>query len=290
MKPLLLKTTHPQTLLSYRYAVLSVAVVLYLMGWVVLLWIGSQQLRHQWQEAVPFSVEMIDTATESQIFQYQKTLETRAYTQAGTVHYISKEEGVKQLQADLGRDSLLLFGENPLPNLLQFQLKSGYFGQVDSITAELKRDELVAQVFFDAGLVEMAERLGAWSWALLLLAIALGVGAVLLVRHALLWTIWANRSTLKIMQLVGARPATLVYPYRRQALFNGLWSGGIASLLVLATAIALNTALGGIFQWAQNLGFWLLLCALPLLGVALWQVSLRSYAARYLLRHPDDWN
>lgn len=275
MKPLLLRTSHPQTFLAYRYAIIGVSVVLYLLGWVGLLALASHILKNQWREAVPFTIELKEGIAQSQAFQFQQKLEGSEFVKLGTVQYVSKEEGLKALQADLGRDSLLLFGENPLPDMLQFQLKGNYFGSVTNIVDSLQKQTEVSYIFYDESLIQTAIQLGYWSWGLLFLALACVVVAVLFIRYALHWVLWANRSIIQVMQLAGADQQTIYYPYRHQGIINGLWSGGLAAAAILLTAFAVNALWGQALSWWLWWQFWFLLLLLPALGVLLWRLATR---------------
>lgn len=267
-------TTHLFSGFAYRYALLSVTAVLYVFSWSVLLWIGSGELRSAWQQAVPFTVELQEGLSASDIFRYEQQLQSRPFVQPGSLNYIPKSEGIRLLQAELGRDSLLLFGENPLPDLFRFQLKSYYLNQIDSLQQLLLTDPPVAQAYSDDRLLDLARRMSGWSGWLGLLVLMLGAGAVLFIRYALRLALGYAQNALPAREALNAEELRI--SYRRQSLISGCISGAATSILTLITALSLNSALGDVFSWWQDPWFWILL-ALPVPAAsALWWLSLKT--------------
>jgi cell division protein FtsX len=114
--------------------------MLYLLGVWGLLAIYTNQFLNYSKENIPFYVELEDDAVESQVFAFQKELETSAFVRPKTVTYISKEDALDLFENDeiMTKEDVLLFGENLLPNMIRFYLNNTHFSDYEKIVKEMK--------------------------------------------------------------------------------------------------------------------------------------------------------
>jgi cell division protein FtsX len=129
-----------KTFINYVATVISLIIMLYLLGVWGLLAIYTNQFLNYSKENIPFYVELKDDAVESQVFAFQKELETSAFVRPKTVTYISKEDALDLFENDeiMTKEDVLLFGENLLPNMIRFYLNNTHFSDYEKIVKEMK--------------------------------------------------------------------------------------------------------------------------------------------------------
>lgn len=147
------------------------------------------------------------------------------------------DEGLRELreQAGLG-EAIEALGENPLPHLLQVTPK----GDDAALAASLQGLEGVDAVQVDAA---WRDRLQRWltlgARAAWVLAVLLGLGALLVVGNTVRLDIQSRREEIGVLQLLGATDGFI----RRPFLYLGACYGLLAGLLALALLAAADAAL-----------------------------------------------
>lgn len=194
-----------------------------------------QQLGQRWDGAPRLSVFVQRNTPSDQIVQVQQTL--RQQGDVKEVLLIAPEQGLAEFEKSAGLSNTLeLLEENPLPPVLVVELQNNtsadrvhglqtewqQMPHVDRVQADL---EWVRKLFH---IMQLGERIT------IVLAILLGLGALLSVGNTIRLAIENRRAEIVVAKLVGATDAFV----RRPFLYSGFWfglSGGIvAVLLVLA--------------------------------------------------------
>jgi cell division transport system permease protein len=174
---------------------------------------------------------------------------------------------------------------------MTFNVNAAY-AETDSllnIKGELKDASIVNDVFYQENLVDdIAQNVRSLSW------ITLGIGmffifvAVTLIHNTVRLALYANRFTIKNMQLVGATWGFISRPYVLRAMRHGFISSVIAAwilVLIIFWAEASLPGLGELQDW--TLFAWLFL-GLLILGVLISTLSTRSVVKKYLKMRVDD--
>lgn len=145
--------------------------------------------------------------------------------------YVSRKDALETLKADLGGDFVDFIGENPLSDKIDVFFKAPYAqsATVDSVSAELMKNELVASVDYNRLMLdEINSNIRAISLWLSIFAALFLVISVLLINNSVRLTIYSKRFTIKTMQLVGATRQFISRPFITRLLLNGLLSAFIA--------------------------------------------------------------
>lgn len=284
---LFMRRQNPQQIKPYRYALLSMTLLLYLLGLFATLSIYFGGVLRELKESLQFSIELRDDATEAEVFRFQKQLEGSDFVKKGSVRYISKEEAGEQLKKELG-DDVFAFGVNPLFNTLRFQMRAEYLDKetgnnFEQIVADIREKGFVADVFYMEIVAEnVAGNLQNLGWLLLLLALIFALVVFALLDNTIKLLLYSNRFIIKNMELVGATRAFIAKPYLQQGLRNGLISSGIAVLLLLLTIFFLQQQVAALAGLGHPFGFTLLFLAVLGLGIALSWWSTRRAVYKYL--------
>ncbi|HEY4441568.1 MAG TPA: permease-like cell division protein FtsX, partial [Candidatus Elarobacter sp.] len=151
--------------------------------------------------------------------------------------YVPKAEGIKRMQAVLGKDfDTSLLTSNPLPNTFHVQVKNA--DDVPVVAAKIAKDPRVAKTDYAADtvqkLLKTAAILGRAGIALIAL---LSISAAIVIANTIRLTVFARRREIAIMQLVGATNMYIRMPFIAEGMLAGVLGAGIAiGVLALAQA------------------------------------------------------
>ncbi len=276
---------------NYLYSILSVALVLFLLGFFGLLIAHGQRLVKSFKEKVVVIVELKDDVPEQEVNGLKETINSKVFTKAGSVEYVDKETAQDEMKEEFGEDFLKLDMPNPFFDVITFNVNAA-FAHTDSlvnIKGGLKDESIVNDVFYQENLVDDIEsNVRKLSW------ITLGIGlffifvAVTLIHNTVRLALYANRFIIKNMQLVGATWEFISRPYVIRAIRHGFISSIIAGgilVLIIFWAEASLPSLGELQDW--TVFAWLFL-GLILLGVLINTLSTRSVVKKYLKMRVDD--
>jgi cell division transport system permease protein len=221
---------------SYTYAIVSVTITLFMLGLVASFMLYSESGSRYLVEQVEINLELKATANEVDILQLQKKLEKEPYVKSSV--YVSKEEAAKITMDELGAD-LSLLDYNPLFAKLALNFTSEYLApdSLEKITAELKKNPLVADVYYDSGTLGLVSK-GVKQAGIVIsvLGLMILIISLTLIDNTIRLSMYSNRFLIKSMQLVGATRWFIIKPFIIRGLFNGFVSGTIA-IIALAGAI-----------------------------------------------------
>jgi len=214
---------------SYVSVVVSTTLVLFVAGLIGLLVLSTDKLSAHIKENFAVGVTLKSTAKEQDVKQLMRSIEVSDYAKGAA--YVSRKDALETLKADLGGDFVDFIGENPLSDKIDVFFKAPYAqsATVDSVSAELMKNELVASVDYNRLMLdEINSNIRAISLWLSVFAALFLVISVLLINNSVRLTIYSKRFTIKTMQLVGATRQSISRPFITRLLLNGLLSAFIA--------------------------------------------------------------
>ena len=214
---------------SYVSVVVSTTLVLFVAGLIGLLVLSTDKLSAHIKENFAVGVTLKSTAKEQDVKQLMRSIEVSDYAKGAA--YVSRKDALETLKADLGGDFVDFIGENPLSDKIDVFFKAPYAqsATVDSVSAELMKNELVASVDYNRLMLdEINSNIRAISLWLSIFAALFLVISVLLINNSVRLTIYSKRFTIKTMQLVGATRQFISRPFITRLLLNGLLSAFIA--------------------------------------------------------------
>lgn len=214
---------------SYVSVVVSTTLVLFVAGLIGLLVLSTDKLSAHIKENFAVGVTLKSTAKEQDVKQLMRSIEVSDYAKGAA--YVSRKDALETLKADLGGDFVDFIGENPLSDKIDVFFKAPYAqsATVDSVSAELMKNELVASVDYNRLMLdEINSNIRAISLWLSVFAALFLVISVLLINNSVRLTIYSKRFTIKTMQLVGATRQFISRPFITRLLLNGLLSAFIA--------------------------------------------------------------
>jgi len=215
-------------------ATISISLVLFLLGLIILLALMANNLSAYVKERLSFDITLSDDITEPEINRLIDSLKTIDFVKSA--EYISKEAAARQLSADIGQNPEEFLGFNPLPGLIVVRLYSEYISpekipeierQIKGVSADFSsieyRKELMTLVndnFRKIGVVLL-------SIAALLLLITFA-----LINNTIRLAIYANRFLIHTMKLVGATSGFIRKPFIASQIFSGMIAAVLAIVLL----------------------------------------------------------
>ncbi|MEL6672678.1 MAG: permease-like cell division protein FtsX [Bacteroidota bacterium] len=269
------------------------ALVLYFLGLFAAFMVFSNSYAREKQSSLELSVELHDGINSTRLAVLETQLKSREYVQK--LRYVSKAEAGKIFMERTGDDVVsLMDGVNPLPASFELTLWPQYVAQdsLEWIKLELNQELLVSKVDFNMEMITLMNRnIQVVSMIFLGIGLVLMVVALYLIFATIRLSIYAQRLTIRSMQLIGATQAFI----RRPFLKNGLVQGGIAGLLaggfLVLTMLIIRRYLASIDLEVQGIsspGFIAILGGIVLLGLALGLAGSYFAVNRYLNRNLDE--
>ena len=225
------------------YVTLSLALVLFLLGFVVYWALRIDQLSQQLQDQLDVVVELeADHSLEDRRKLLAYLGETRFHNPLTAPQYESKEAALSQLDRDFTEDLKGLGVDNPLLDVVTFNVLPAYLSE-DSLRMVAEEVQLrggVQGVFYQTGVIaEVAGNAQRITYGLIGLMSLFLIITTILIHNTVRLSLAANRMIIRMQELVGASWGFIARPYLLRGLFQGLAAGllavaGLGALLLAA--------------------------------------------------------
>ncbi|MDR3262554.1 MAG: permease-like cell division protein FtsX [Tannerella sp.] len=198
------------------------------------------------KENISFSVILKDDVKEVDIRQMQKNLSNLPFIKS--TEYITKEEAMKEMIAELGEDPQIFLGFNPFQASIEVRLKSEYMNPDSLRIVEKKLTSFanVSELFYQEDMIRLVNsnirRIGIVLSALI---IALMLISFALISNTIRLLIYSKRFLIYTMRLVGATPGFIRWPFIKYNMVSGFFAG-IAAILMLVGALYLQQQIVGL--------------------------------------------
>lgn len=234
---------------SYLSVVLSVSLVLFTLGLVGLFLLYTQKLSDQVVENIGFTAYLHDDVKEVDVDRLKKAIDAADYTRTST--FISKEEAVEILKADLGEDFMQYLDYNPLLASIEVKVLPTY-ANTDSlavIKSSLSRSSKIKEIVYQESLIQkVQENLRIAGLVMLIFSSLLLVVSIALINNSIRLAIYSRRFLIKSMQLVGATQSFIRRPFVKRGILHGILSAMIAILLIMIVMYYLQQILPDLIQ------------------------------------------
>jgi cell division transport system permease protein len=279
---------------THSSTVLSITLVLFLLGMCLLVEYHSYRITHDIQERITLKVDLEPEITDEMASLLK--LQIEAMPEVKHVDYISKEKAAEIFSEDLNDDFVSFIGYNPLYPSMMVNLKVNYLpevrqeGRSESIadfTSKVSSMEYVTGVTYQETVVnELNDVFYKITWFLIIFMALLILVSILLISSTIRIALYAQRETIRTMQLVGAKSGFIARPFIGRSIWFGLL-GGLIAIAILAIAIgAVNQSFSGLNLLDPSHLFWYVGIAVVilLLGILLSYLSTLFAVSRHL-RH-----
>ena len=275
---------------THTSTVLSITLVLFVLGLLMLIGLHSYQYTNSIEEGVLYNVILSPDTDDDSAMALKAQLEDKnAYPYVKDVHYISKDEAAENFTQELGDDFVNFIGHNPLFPSLEVTLKSNILDAnngrtVTQFISQLKMNEFVDDVVYQENMVnELNDTLSKIAWFMIGIMALLLFVSIMLINATIRIAIYEKRFTIKTMQLVGAKRGFIIAPYLRRSVLFGFLGGIIAIVLVVLLVYIVNNQFNIGIDFAANRNYYICLGGVILvLGIVISFVSTYFSLLRYI--------
>ena len=218
-------------------SVISIALVLFLLGLILLMGLMGDTLSRFVKENITFSVVLKDDMSEGEVKRMQKKLEAEPFIKS--IEYISKEQASKELEEELGERPETFLGFNPLQASLEVKLHSEYANpdSLQLIEKQFKKYTNVSELLYRKDMMEVVnDNLKRIGIILLSLAAVLMIISFVLISNTIRLLIYSKRFLIHTMKLVGASWGFIRGPFLRKNVWSGILAAIVADSILMGTA------------------------------------------------------
>lgn len=222
-------------------ATISIALVLFLLGLLVMLALFANKLSIYIKENLSFTIILNDKMSNAEIKQLQKSLDLATYVKSAT--YISKEQAAKELEEELGENPDDFLGFNPLSASIEIRLKSEYANSdsIQMIEKDLKTKTNIQDVLYKKELMQSVnENMNRAGLILAILSSVLLLISFALINNTIRLMIYSKRFLIYTMKLVGATDGFIRKPFLQANLISGIVAAFIAITMLLGLLFYLS--------------------------------------------------
>ena len=204
-------------------SVISISLVLFLLGLILLIGMLGNKLSVYVKENLSFSIVLKDNQKETEIKKMQKSLDALPFIKS--TEYISKEQAAKELEEELGENPETFLGFNPLQASIEVKLHSEYANpdSLQVIEKKIRNYTSVSELPYRKDMMEMVhnnmKRLGL---ILLTLAAVLMIISFVLISNTIRLLIYSKRFLIHTMKLVGATSGFIRRPFVKYNIVSGI--------------------------------------------------------------------
>lgn len=234
---------------AWLSTVISISLVLLLVGVAALLVVNARSVSDYFKENMQVSVLMKQEVDDDEAMEYVAELDAMPFIKSSK--FVSREQGTKEMAELLGEDFLKVFETAPIPVSIEVTLKADYVStdSLEVVKKEIRRSGIVDEVVYQQSLVEKL------NTNLKKISVVLGVFIVLLlfisfvlINNTVRLNVFSRRFTIHTMKMVGATKSFIRAPFMVQAVFQGLFSALLATLMLVGILFFVRSEFAQLFE------------------------------------------
>jgi cell division transport system permease protein len=276
---------------TYLYAIISVALVLFMLGFFALLMLYGHKLVTHYKERVDLWLELKPETPEREVTRLVRQIRNEPFVLPESVSFVTKEQAQAAMKEDLGEDGMLSDMPNLFRDVVRFNVRSSFMNN-DSLMQwreTMKSDSVVADLFFDAAnTANIGQNIQNLSLLTLTLAALLIFAAITLIHNTIRLALYANRFVIKNQELVGASWGFISKPYIVRSIWNGFISAFLAILGLAALSFWMQNNIAGLEELQNANGLIGVFVLLILLGILISWISTSFVVRKFLKMRLDD--
>lgn len=269
-------------------SIMSIALVLFLLGLILLIGVLGKELSAYVKENISFSIVLKDALSTTEIKKMQKQLDALPYIKSTT--YISKEQAAKELEEELGENPETFLGFNPLQASIEVKLHSEYANpdSLQHIEKAIKNYTTVSDLLYRKDMMQMVnENVKQVSLILLTLAVILMAISFVLISNTIRLLIYSKRFLIHTMKLVGATAGFIRRPFIWYNLVSGFFASILAILMLTGALYYLQNELDGFIRLLDFQILFFVFAGVLVMGILLSTVATVFAVNKYLRMNVD---
>lgn len=234
---------------AWLSTVISISLVLLLVGVAGLLVANARSVSDYFKENMQVSVLMKQEVGDDEAMEYVSDLDAKPFIKSTT--FVSREQGAKEMTDLLGEDFLNVFEAAPIPVSVDVTLKADYVSSdsLEVVKNEIMKSPLVDEVVYQQSLVDkLNTNLRKISMVLGVFIVLLLFISFVLINNTVRLNVFSHRFTIHTMRLVGATKSFIRAPFLVQAVFQGLFSALLATLMLVGILFFVRSEFAQLFE------------------------------------------
>lgn len=234
---------------AWLSTVISISLVLLLVGVAGLLVANARSVSDYFKENMQVSVLMKQEVGDDEAMEYVSDLDAKPFIKSTT--FVSREQGAKEMTDLLGEDFLNVFEADPIPVSVDVTLKADYVSSdsLEVVKNEIMKSPLVDEVVYQQSLVDkLNTNLRKISMVLGVFIVLLLFISFVLINNTVRLNVFSRRFTIHTMRLVGATKSFIRAPFLVQAVFQGLFSALLATLMLVGILFFVRSEFAQLFE------------------------------------------
>lgn len=234
---------------AWLSTVISISLVLLLVGVAGLLVANARSVSDYFKENMQVSVLMKHEVGDDEAMEYVSDLDAKPFIKSTT--FVSREQGAKEMTDLLGEDFLNVFEAAPIPVSVDVTLKADYVSSdsLEVVKNEIMKSPLVDEVVYQQSLVDkLNTNLRKISMVLGVFIVLLLFISFVLINNTVRLNVFSRRFTIHTMRLVGATKSFIRAPFLVQAVFQGLFSALLATLMLVGILFFVRSEFAQLFE------------------------------------------
>jgi len=274
---------------SYLTSMVSITLVLFLLGLLVMILLNAERLSEYVRERIGFTLVLHDDLKETEITKLKNSLKAQPFVKS--LNYVDKDSAALVLQKELGEDFTGFLGFNPLFNSLEVKLFAQYThgDSLAVIEKNLMQNPQVKEVFYQRSLVSVInENVRKISIFLLIFSGLLLFVFSVLINNTIRISVYSQRFIINNMLLVGATRSFVRKPFIRKSILYGIYGAFLSWILLAAFMITYKKELSGMIDTNDFIILGIVFVTVFLLGIFLSWISTHVAVNRFLRMKFDE--
>lgn len=276
---------------SYGYAIVGVALVLFLFGIVGWFFLNLRKTGDYFKENIQVHTYLNRDASKKQIDSLVNYITAIPY--ANRVEYVTKDKAIQKWNTENDTTWKKFLKNNPLPESIDFYVKANYVEQdsLNVLSANLQSTfpGVISEFQFPTETVaKVSTYVKTAGIIFLIAALLLTILVVFSIDNTIRLAMYSNRFLIKTMQMVGATRGFIAKPINQRAVINGLIASGIAIVAIWGTVLLIESFIPDFKLLHDNKGLVLLFVVIIILGITISLVSTHRSVIKYLRMKLDD--
>lgn len=274
---------------AWLSTVISISLVLLLVGVAGLLVANARSVSDYFKENMQVSVLMKQEVGDDEAMEYVSDLDAKPFIRSTT--FVSREQGAKEMTDLLGEDFLNVFEAAPIPVSVDVTLKADYVSSdsLEVVKNEIMKSPLVDEVVYQQSLVDkLNTNLRKISMVLGVFIVLLLFISFVLINNTVRLNVFSRRFTIHTMRLVGATKSFIRAPFLVQAVFQGLFSALLATLMLVGILFFVKSEFEQLFEVFRPDLLLIVIGVVILAGVVICTVSTALVVGRLVSLSKDE--
>lgn len=276
---------------SYGYAIIGVALVLFLFGIVGWLFLNLKKSGEMFRENIQVHAWITPSANKKQVDSMQKFIASLPYVK--TAEYVTRDKAIQKWNADNDSSWKKFITNNPLPESVDFYVKADYMDKDSlSILSNYLASNftgVISEFQYPKETVSYVSSYTKYIAAgILAFAIILSIIVIVSIDNTIRLAMYSNRFLIKTMQMVGATRGFIAKPLNIRAIINGLAAAVIAIVAVFGFILLVENFIPWLRLLRDTGNMIFIIGGILVLGITISFISTHRSVLKYLQMKLDD--